>query len=125
MVIDVTLTREEAIRYLREVVDEKGADYVYPLSEHHSLCTYVHEDQPSCIVGHVLYRAGLTVEQLKTLDSPGVPVRETSISTLWKEDLLPIDIDQDAIDALHVAQVSQDSQSTWGEALADAKWPTS
>src|SRR5699024_11860311 len=57
------LTVGEFLHALRQLVAEKGASYVYPESEKRSdgACSYWHNGQPSCIIGHALDALGSVV----------------------------------------------------------------
>ena len=54
-------------RVVPEILGEFGHDYVYPGSEHGD-CKYVRDGKPSCLVGHVFFRAGVPLEDLEWLD---------------------------------------------------------
>lgn len=61
-----TITRDDVLRVMREVVAEFGEDYVYQPPAG-STCVYVHLDEdgeacPSCIVAQVLHRLGVPLE---------------------------------------------------------------
>lgn len=126
----LSFTVEEARALLVEAIEEKGADYRYtdPDSDGES-CWYgsysgdvpFNEDSepnpcdgPGCIVGHVLVKKGVTLEQLRPYEGEG------AISVLGRLrggagnyfDGTPVER------ALGAAQSAQDSGETWGEALA-------
>lgn len=102
-----------ALRLLREVVGERP-DYVYKAPEDaFYTCVYVHQHKPSCLVAHVLYRAGFDMETIESLDGHGV------FTDASREVELPIsDI---AVRILGVAQLRQDLLKPWSEALVAAK----
>jgi hypothetical protein len=105
------LDHHEAIRLLREVVAGRE-DFVYRPPVFGEGCVYRNEDgQPSCLVGHVLYRWNPTV----------VPVEENVIGDL---DLADDGVTEDAVQVLAAAQDVQDHgepEDTWGRALAAAE----
>lgn len=58
-------TDEQVMTTLREVVAE-NPDYVYESPDRTAdiPCLYVHDDKPGCLVGHVLNRLGVELEDL-------------------------------------------------------------
>lgn len=114
------LNTERVVDLLQEVMTEKGEGYVYPHIPNAVGgvgCRYEYQGAPSCLVGHVLYRAGWPVEVLKFLDESGSSARE-----LWCIDV-PEGIDivtQKAAEVLELAQTYQDSGDTWGFAVQRA-----
>lgn len=109
----LTPEETEALRIMREIVAEKGHDYVYPESEKDgSLCQYLRYDEngtavgPSCIAGHYLVRTGMDVESLRHSEGRGV------IVVVGK-----IPLDSRLAGALGIAQEAQDRGETWGQAL--------
>lgn len=119
----IELTPERALELLREVVAEYGEDHVYadPTGVQadagsSAFCKYVDEDneRPSCLVGHVLFRAGVTISQLLDMDNsedPAIGDVETDAFTMSPA----------ARAVLRAAQRAQDCGSTWGAALAAAQ----
>lgn len=113
--IETTLTEEkaEALRILTEIVEEKGADYVYPDSEKKGgdICQYLTYDEhgnptgPSCLVGHYLVRTGMPMSDL-------VQYEGTNIN-----DTFDLDLPHWLVEALAWAQRAQDRGDTWGKAL--------
>lgn len=110
-----------ALELLCDVVDG-NEDFVYHEDPRVGMCRYVLDDQPSCLVGHVLVRAGWTVEQVADLD----PVRDGYIYTggvsageLFRT--FPEYFTVDAGRVLAAAQSAQDLQNSWGDALEFAR----
>ena len=121
------LTPERAMELLREVVAEYGEDFVYtkvvlvPKEDSDWIlpeCVYQEDGAPSCLVGHVLSRAGFSSEDLIQFDSVGSSA-----------DFLKMDAGEETeTDALPLrtawilvgAQQVQDEGNTWGEALRNA-----
>lgn len=124
------VTYERALETLREVVAGRE-DYVYPYSngETNYDCKYFedvievahggfyedfeypdHPDRgaPSCIVGHVLHRWGVTLNDVEGMNSDGVH----GIGLLFA--------DAKAEQLLMRAQTLQDLGDTWGDALYEA-----
>lgn len=104
---------------LAKAVEEKGADYVYPVvvrgSESLPPCTYATYDRnaqpigPSCLVGHALYYDGVPIKTLGALDEIGAidddgADEHSHISAQVRE-------------ALATAQSFQDQEEAWGRAL--------
>lgn len=114
------LDAEQVVDLLREVVAEKGEGYVYPHVPNTIGgvgCRYEYEGAPSCLVGHVLYRAGWSVEALKSLDESG-----SSAQDLWYLNL-PEGVGvvtKAAAEVLEKAQIHQDDGDSWGFAVREA-----
>lgn len=106
----IEFTAEAVTKALEESVAEKGADYVYiaPVIEWEmQTCLYAIDGQPSCLIGHALYRLGVPIQKLEEI---GAITIETIAHTFGPmEDKLVI--------ALNQAQLSQDGGETWGKAL--------
>lgn len=108
------LTYTRTLELLREVIAEKGEDFVYePLVDENGLstCRYLDQGQPSCLVGHVLYRAGISPAELAGVED----ITPDSSSETWLGWGTPR-----AIDLLADVQEKQDRHVAWGEALASA-----
>ena len=111
---ELPLSYDDTLGLLREVIAEKGEDYVYdsPI-EPRSRCLYVHDGQPGCIVGHVLHRAGVSVEGLAGVED-WTPLDHEVVPQFcgWAA--------EPALELLAAVQVEQDAGATWGEALRRA-----
>lgn len=109
--LDLETTR----RFLAEAIAEKGEDYVYPLDGYES-CAYLEYDTdkkptgPSCLVGHVLVKAGVPMAAL--MEEEG----SSALAAVY--DLLP-DTPERLTSALRAAQTLQDAGETWGSAVAE------
>lgn len=102
-------TPSETLDLLRRAVEAKGPDYVYVEPEGDvAACLYVHDGQPSCIVGHVLNYCGL----LGLAEENKAP---SNIRALREH------FDSAALVVLDAAQEIQDNGEPWGEALACAE----
>lgn len=73
--LSLVMTKE----LLAEAVAEKGADFVYVNKYGQQAdqsgdvtCQYVHGDQPGCIVGNVLHRAGVPLDELGQYETHSV-----------------------------------------------------
>lgn len=115
-----------ALELLTEAVNDKGTDYVYANDEDLG-CQYFHvaDDEPGCLVGQALHRAGVSVEQLIRMNSAeGVDIDETSIGELYGSSegtqIFGFNLTHDAIEAFRSAQWCQDTKMSWGAALSRA-----
>ncbi len=119
-----TFTREAVLKTLADIVDEYGADHVYEYSN--SQCYYSDADgNPSCIVGHVIYRLDPeTFARIYAWENGenGDYGERTScaVRSLGNEGFeLGWESEREAasiIDALGHGQATQDLGGTWGEA---------
>jgi hypothetical protein len=112
-------------RLMEEAVALKGEDYVYeqPTSNPDDIlsptCYYVWDNQPSCIVGHVLYAAGVPLDDLHEHEGNAALMVAAALIPEWndgKDDSSRVGPTR-LVRALDKAQSAQDSGSTWGEAL--------
>lgn len=105
------LTVGEFLHTLRQVVAEKGANYVYPESEKApgGICRYRYDGQPSCIIGHVLDTLGIIVPPLYESISAADLLSNFGASEQVQWVAL-------------MAQHAQDNALSWGEALAYAEY---
>lgn len=115
------LDPKRALELLEEVVTEHGSETVYQKAitawtNGTERCVYTVDDgSPSCLVGHVLVRAGITAERI---DEMGIN-EGTSARNLY----LHFDgIERDASKVLQAAQAVQDQGRPWGEALEAARF---
>ena len=115
-----------ALELLTDVVDRAGEDFVYEHQDMTDLrgsfeyggpsrgCRYLDQDNhPSCLVGHVLVRAGTSTEALNKLDVLGVSAKSLADYGLR--------VDEKASTVLCTAQRTQDAGKSWGEALRLAR----
>lgn len=107
-----TLTGQQVMDTLGEVVAEYGSDYIYqpPMSDVPP--RYIWGGQPSCLAGHVLVRHGVTVEDL--LDFEGSPA-------LLMRQIGDLKLTDAARHVLNAAQQCQDVGNTWGNCLREAR----
>ncbi|MFF9268639.1 hypothetical protein [Streptomyces rochei] len=110
----ITLTLDKAKELLAEAVAEKGEDFVYVNRDGRPVagltgadCHYVHGDQPGCIVGHVLHKAGVSLADLSEYEGQGAedPALDLAGAT------------DDACRLLSYAQENQDRGIPWGESV--------
>lgn len=110
---------EQAISFAEEMIREKGADYIYvnpdgvSSTDGADCCNWDRNtNQPSCIVGWILYRAGVPEEKL--ID------HNTEAVYMFKEYLEGCDFGK-VFEFLANLQNLQDQGETWGKALEKAR----
>jgi hypothetical protein len=112
----ITLTFEDAVKYLNEVADE-NPDYFDPWHDSVNGCQYVRHDLPSCIVGRVLAKAA-GIEALRDLAgttySLGVSCNRVSFGELVLGGYVVADENTKLL--LNTAQYVQDIGGTWDAA---------
>lgn len=109
--------RTRVAEALDAAVAEVGADFVYPRTgtwRRNGLCVYAREVEgvlrPACLVGQVLVRLGVSLEELEAAGSQGFDMDEAGY-------LFPEAVnDEDLVTALSVAQDYQDEGQSWGVA---------
>lgn len=110
----IEFTAEAVTKALEESVAEKGADYVYIapviVGGIHS-CLYAIDGQPSCLIGHALYRLGVSIQTLESIGA--IPIGSIAREFGPMENKLVL--------ALSSAQSSQDHGETWGDVLNEFK----
>jgi hypothetical protein len=111
----INLTYDKAVSLIREAIAEKGEDYVYEKID--DGCYYVHGGQPSCLVGHVLVRAGVNMDLLEAegglYDAHGYA--DALCGELEREGILTAG--RRTIRLLNEVQYNQDRGVSWGAAL--------
>lgn len=119
----ITITKAEVLTLLERAVNDKGAHYVDPQADFDN-CSYVVEGKPGCIVGHVLFYAGAPIETLERWDRD-VSALQGVVGRLEPDqdsvELGGVELERDALIALHEAQKVQDANGTWSNALAAAE----
>jgi hypothetical protein len=118
MTLNIALTREVVDPILDALVEEYGADYVYPEADNG--CLYVRDGAPSCIIGHVYNRLGVPLEVLAANEfttASEVAHRALGVDIYNNEggDFIPIARYLDRI------QREQDSTIPWGQAVESAR----
>lgn len=108
-----TIDIKTVVNVADAVVDEVGTDYRYQHDPTGERCTYVRNSAPSCLVAVILNRIGVPVEQLDHWDG----TREQAIRSIphFRE------ADPNVINFLSAAQLHQDNDGTWADAIAIAK----
>lgn len=113
------ITKPKAKQLLRDVV-RGNESYVYRSEDHGDRCVYEYDGKPSCVVGQVLYRAGVSIDVLAELD-------DLDYSSFMDDD--PVDVLKEAgltmtkpaRNLLVMVQTRQDQGISWGSALAVAE----
>lgn len=119
----INLSFEDAVLDMKHLIEERGEDYVYPFYRGKGTCYYFEDDgQPSCAVGGILARHGVTAQDMDYWS-----MNESSVADLirpsWdyakEEHVDPpihLDVDHKTADYLRQLQGNQDSGMSWGEA---------
>lgn len=112
--IELTLARTKEL--LAEAVAEKGEDFVYTNRDGHEVdsdgvtpCHYVHDDKPGCIVGNVLHKAGVPLDELSRFEGQDAQEVTRSVCTVEEGDVIRL---------LSGVQDRQDRGTAWGEAVS-------
>ncbi len=115
-----TYELEDVRRTATEIVAERP-DYVYP-QEVTGSCKYVHDGQPSCLVGQIFFRLGTPIETLVSFDEAENVVEDlmgTAVDDLASGGL--IDLDTDTKEYLKIMQRAQDGGHKWLSSLGAAE----
>ena len=109
------LTLDKAKDLVLKTIEEKGEDYVYERFEGADTCSYVHGDVPGCLVGHVLFAAGVSLEWMSEHEGAAA---DNIIRRAVSDQL--ISADDDTRRFLTGVQEYQDAQETWGDSYRHA-----
>lgn len=109
------ITMKQVLDVMCQVVGEFGVDYVYTKINDSCLNWDEDRDCPSCLVGHVLHRVGISREFLIEHNPKGAG----SVLYYFKEDS-GILAEEGVTSILSLAQYAQDGGNTWGYALRRA-----
>lgn len=104
----IVLTYEDALRYAREGIQERGEDYVYEQFEELPRCRYVADGRPSCFVGLILEKAGITLTEEMNAWGTVHSLLATLLDTLHCDGRTKI---------LLSGIQAQDAGLSWGESL--------
>lgn len=117
------IDERRALELLIDVVDAYGEGTVYEkvrltvndeiVDDYGIGCRYQYKQQPSCLVGHVIHRAGVPMSTLEAMDVNGVAANELTS--------YPTGVTVNGASVLNAAQIAQDQGKTWGEALENAR----
>lgn len=118
----IVLNKAQVLSITGDLLTEFGEDYVYQPQGEEQRCDYVRGEEPSCIVGQILYRAGVPLGRLREADAAtygaGVPA-DNLIMSLIDEGVLSSDVG--VIPFLAAVQREQDAGEPWGSAVRYAK----
>jgi hypothetical protein len=111
----IEVTTEQVYRTAREVVAEKP-DYVYinPMGARAgdgANCYYVHGNEPGCVVGAVLHRLGVPLEELARFESTNGYIVSATLTNM----------EDRTASFLRKLQWYQDNGRNWLTALSDAE----
>lgn len=116
-----TLDAVKALDLLHEVADGRE-DFVYDTEGKGGAgCSNFKNGEPSCIVGHVLAKMGLTFDLAKELKIDGSRGILSAAGVLNRESGFGWNIDPEAIKVLSRAQALQDNGNSWGDAVLGAE----
>lgn len=114
-------TLETLIPHFRAIVARKGENYIYePLKKGSFInngCFYHDEGEPSCGVGHVLHRIGVTIQTLRDMDADHNTNIGDQYSRLARD--YNITFDRGAMALMESFQDDQDQGINWGRCLED------
>lgn len=126
----IEIKYDDALSALNDAIVEKGSDFVYVKEvevqddeDGYKVCTYVHPDAegnltvPGCLVGNVMARLGVPIEQMAAINNDGFSAR-VLFSYLSSRSL--ISITEKAASLLVNAQGQQDHEVSWGESVYTA-----
>lgn len=105
---------QKLIKIIRDLAAEKP-DFVYErpsLGAFGNGCVYVHAGQPSCIVGHAMWRAGLIDHSFEAMadNRHGFGSHITGMKTLTDRE----------VQWLEEVQGQQDTGAAWSDAVLNA-----
>lgn len=117
---EIVIDAQRALELLRNKV-HGNENFVYPYAG--QTCVYVMNDCPSCLIGQVLADAGVSLKDLRVMDTIRELDIDTDIKSLYQADVLSEDliITEEAVDIFRIAQIAQDQGQAWGDALANAE----
>lgn len=114
------ITFDMALEALNAAVEEKGDDYVY--EGEGTFCAYVASGEPSCIVGNALHRLGVSIPTLVEMDRcaiGGAVISSPKVLEVLEDS--GFDLDYEAVMLFSTAQVLQDDEVPWGDAVRAAR----
>lgn len=115
----MNITMENVLPLLKAAVDTRGGNYRY--TEHYGSCVYVDSitDEPLCLIGVLLVQNGANPKALSCNGSVSTLfMLQESIN--WDGPVLGVTATDGAQQVMRAAQVSQDTDGTWGEAYRKA-----
>lgn len=107
-----TLTDDDQrfIQAMRDVVDERGPDFVYPdeWQRDEAGCRYVYDGRPACVIGAALARMGVPLDVLSFRE--GMDARHVIRH-------IGLAFSDRVVAAADEAQAFQDAGAPWGQVL--------
>lgn len=110
-----SMTRVEVLEIMTQVVAERGEDFVY--EKVGGQCLNWHGRCPSCLIGHVMYRWGMSKGFLEHWGAAGV----ATLVWHYVDEHPGVTIEDGVTKLLGAAQAAQDDRRTWGYALDAAR----
>lgn len=98
------------LKYLAgEAIDLRGETFAYKRNEDETACSYWQKDRCGCIIGTILWLAGVSQEELKAADQEFyLAIRNSPLSKYFTPA---------ALEYAEALQVQQDQGGTWGESV--------
>lgn len=106
----------KALSLLEQVV-EGDEDFTYE-SPNGAFGIYMHDGEPSCMIGQAFHLAGVSIETLGWMDKE---IRGLGVRDPGKFEEKDISLTPEAYQIFSVAQNQQDLRLPWGEALDAAR----
>ena len=111
------ITRDRAIQALRDLVKQKGEQFIYTRTETGE-CAYQVDKVPSCAVGVALYNLGVDPYILTRIEGKNADM----LTQFFEEhEVFKIELDQDAAILFSVFQAGQDEGNQYGWCLLRAE----
>jgi hypothetical protein len=110
------LDERTTVRLLDEALAKRGEDFVYDRVSYGDQCVYVYDGQPACLVGEVLFLAGVPVEWMEYNNSGNA---DDILGKL--ESQRGVQVPQAVKDALRSAQSQQDKGQPWDKSVKAAR----
>lgn len=116
----ITITKVSALKGLKALVEEYGEDFVYQRNDVGDGlgCSYVHDNEPSCMIGKFLAAVGVPLERLALADRFGGSPAYALLESLKSEGVLSVEYGVGTL--LNAAQRGQDAGATWKQAYDSA-----
>lgn len=113
---------KEVSALLEDIVASKPEGYMYARHDktiEYPACTYFWDNEPDCIIGHLLARTGFTAVSIGYGYINEV-CRKSEVPEVYRKDIADRFTDA-AVDFMQTVQSAQDSGHTWREALDYAR----
>lgn len=113
----IELTYDKVVELAKAEIAKEGDDFIYEqkIVDEMTMCLYVHDGCPDCLVGRILHAAGVELEAFE--HSEGDSAHEV-LENLECDGMLQYT--PEVLDFLSVLQSDQDYGRTWGYSLARA-----